>query len=70
MSLNYPDWQICTEIKATNIGDCKFNVQFQVINPHMKEAGVISKEQIVAEIDLSIDNYTKYNFRIIRGTIY
>ncbi|MCL2651210.1 MAG: hypothetical protein FWD60_09345 [Candidatus Azobacteroides sp.] len=70
MNMFYPDWKICTEIKITSLGDCKFNAQFQVIDPHMKEAGVISKEQIVAELDLSVENYTKFNFKIIRGTMY
>ena len=70
MSLNYPDWKISTKIRATKIGDCKFNIQFQVINPYLSHYGYVTKEQIVAEIDLSIENYTKYNFKVIRGTLY
>lgn len=72
MNLNYPDWEICTEIKITKINPCVFNVQFQVINPHttMRQYGIIDKEQIIAEVDLSIENYSKFNFRIVRGTLY
>lgn len=72
MNLNYPDWEICTKIKITKINPCVFNVQFQVINPHttMRQYGIIDKEQIIAEVDLSIENYSKFNFRIVRGTLY
>jgi len=72
MNLNYPDWEICTEIKITKINPCVFNVQFQVINPHttMRQYGIIDKEQIIAEVDLSIENYSKFNFRVVRGTLY
>ncbi|GHV05562.1 hypothetical protein FACS189416_5350 [Bacteroidia bacterium] len=73
MSLNYPDWKICTEVKVTNIsglfGDCIFNIQFQVINPHL--TFYIDKKQIVAELTFfQIHNYERYNLEIIRGTMY
>jgi serine/threonine-protein kinase len=81
MSLNYPDWKICTEIKVTDInidkgglffstnGDCVFNVQYQVINPHMPY--IIDKEQIIIKLSFhDYYNYERYTLQIIRGRMY
>ncbi|NDW19861.1 hypothetical protein D0T53_13225 [Dysgonomonas sp. 216] len=71
MNMNYPDWEICTEINVSKIDNCIFNIRFQVINPHRTypEYDIIVKEQIVAELSI-IENYTKYQFQLKRGLLY
>lgn len=71
MKLNYPDWKICTPITITKIGlygECKFNAQFKVINPHYSSY-IIDKEQIVMELTFT-DDFQKFSLEKLRGTLY
>lgn len=65
MKFYYPDWKIYGKPVAREQSDCLYQVQFTTMNPHIR----YEKEVMIAEISFN-DDYTKYYFRIVRGTIY
>lgn len=67
MNLYYPDWELCSEIKAHQLTDSTFNVQYQVINPHFTYS--VEKRQIVGEM-LFTKDYKQFQLNIIRGVLY
>jgi hypothetical protein len=65
MKFYYPDWKIYGNPVVREQSDCAYRVQFTTLDPHIK----YEREVIIVEISYAYD-YTKYNFRIIRGTLY
>lgn len=65
MKFYYPDWKIYGNPVVREQSDCEYRVQFTTLDPHIK----YEREVIIVEISYTYD-YTKYNFRTIRGTLY
>lgn len=65
MRFYYPDWRIFGKPVVQEQSDCTYRIQFTTLDPHIR----YEREVIIVEISYNYD-YTKYNFRTIRGTLY
>lgn len=65
MKFYYPDWKIYGKPITQKSSDCKFEIQFTTMDPHIK----LEKEIIIVEISFSFDG-SEYYFNKIRGTLY
>lgn len=68
MDFNYPDWKIIGTPVVKESSDCTYQIRFSSYNPHLKEVGV--SEKVLFIIQMNFTNDDKYNFSVIRGTLY
>ena len=67
MKFYYPDWKIYGKPVVREQSDCTYRIQFTTRDPHIPYFP--EKEVIIVEISYT-DDYSKYHFRTIRGTLY